>query len=251
MTLLGISLGELAVRTLLAGAIAVVTTSASLRLLGVRRGWAMALLAALVGWAAGFSLALGLSSWDWDAEGLITRAVALAIPLTMGVAVTLDLLARPGSLAVGDRAGLVVAPRPLRAVGTRVSVLRRSRELVRLARREGFGPFLSPARRVSRTVDDPGVRIRRVLEQAGGVYIKLGQIAATRVDLLPKEICDELSKLQNRPRPSRSSTSSPSCAPSSVRTSTGCSSSSTRPRSLPARSARRTSRCSGRENGWW
>ncbi len=37
-----------------------------------------------------------------------------------------------------------------------------------------------------------GVRLRRVLEAAGGVYMKLGQIAATRVDLLPPEVCDEL-----------------------------------------------------------
>ena len=37
-----------------------------------------------------------------------------------------------------------------------------------------------------------------MLEEAGGVYIKLGQIAATRVDLLPAEVCTELAGLQNR-----------------------------------------------------
>jgi ubiquinone biosynthesis protein len=198
---LAVSAGEITVRTLLAAAIAVVTTSASLRLLGVRRGWGMALLAGVAGWGAGLSLALGLRGWDWDAEELFTPAVGLAIPLTMVVAVMIDLLARPGSLAVGERAGLVVAPRPLRAVGTRLSVLRRYRELVRLARQEGFGPFISPSRRATRAVDDVGVRLRRVLERAGGVYIKMGQIAATRVDLLPREICDELSTLQNRAAP--------------------------------------------------
>jgi ubiquinone biosynthesis protein len=40
--------------------------------------------------------------------------------------------------------------------------------------------------------------LRRVLERAGGVYIKLGQIAATRVDLLPPDVCNELAGLQNR-----------------------------------------------------
>ena len=45
------------------------------------------------------------------------------------------------------------------------------------------------------------MRLRRVLERAGGVYIKLGQIAATRVDLLPTDVCDELSALQNRVAP--------------------------------------------------
>jgi ubiquinone biosynthesis protein len=37
-----------------------------------------------------------------------------------------------------------------------------------------------------------------VLEEAGGFYVKIGQIAATRVDLVPPEICAELAHLQNR-----------------------------------------------------
>ena len=76
----------------------------------------------------------------------------------------------------------------------RIAVLRRYRELVRLVRREGFGPFVSAAGREERTVANPGVRLRLVLEEAGGVYVKLGQIAATRVDLLPPEISDELAE---------------------------------------------------------
>ena len=83
----------------------------------------------------------------------------------------------------------------------RLAVLRRYRELVRLVRREGFGPFVSAAGREERTVANPGVRLRLVLEEAGGVYVKLGQIAATRVDLVPPEISDELAKLQNRVPP--------------------------------------------------
>ena len=116
----------------------------------------------------------------------------------MAVAVILDLLARPGSLAIGEHAGLVTAPRPLRALRRRVDVLRRYRELLRLARREGFGPLMSSSDRAGRSLEDTGVRVRRVLEDAGGVYIKLGQIAATRVDFVPPEIARELSSLQNR-----------------------------------------------------
>ena len=146
-------------------------------------------------------LAAGLDDWDWGADGFLLRAVAIGIPATMAVAVALDLLARPGSLAIGERAGLVVAPRPLRAVKTRVAVLRRYRELVRLARREGFGPFLSAAGRAERSEEAVGIRLRRVLEEAGGVYVKLGQIAATRVDLIPPDVSDELATLQNRVAP--------------------------------------------------
>ncbi len=192
---------EIAVRVVLALVLAVVSTSVSLRLLGMRRGWPTALLAGLLGWGTAALLALSLSDWDWGSDGLVLHIVAIGIPLTMAVAVTIDLLARPGSLAVGERAGLVSAPRPLRAVQRRVSVVRRYKELVGLARREGFGPFLSATAREERTTVPEGVRLRRVLEAAGGVYVKLGQIAATRVDLLPPEVCDELALLQNRAAP--------------------------------------------------
>ena len=78
-------------------------------------------------------------------------------------------------------------------------MFRRYRELVRLARREGFGLLRSSRRRSE--LDSQAVRLRRVLEEAGGVYVKLGQIAATRVDLLPAEVCAELATLQNRVPP--------------------------------------------------
>ena len=189
---------EVALGLVVALVVAVLTTTFALRLLGIRRGWVTALLSGAVGWGAGVLVALSIADWDWGADGVILHTFAIAIPATMATAVTLDLLARPGTLAMGERAGLVAAPRPFRALRMRVAVLRRYRELLRLVRREGFGPFLSAAGREERTVTDPGVRMRLVLEEAGGVYVKLGQIAATRVDLIPPEISDELAKLQNR-----------------------------------------------------
>ena len=184
-------------RVLIGLSLAVVTTSLSLRLLGLRRGWVSAFLAGTIGWGLAVVVALGVNQWDWGADGLIVHLVAIGIPTTMAVAVALDLLARPGSLAVGERAGLVVMPRPIRAVRRRVAVFRRYRELMGLARQEGFVPFRSgPDAGATH-----GARLRRVLEQAGGVYVKLGQIAATRVDLLPPEVCAELTSLQNRVPP--------------------------------------------------
>jgi ubiquinone biosynthesis protein len=191
------SVAALFLRVVVGVALAAVVTSLSLRLLGIRRGWGSALLAGVIGWGLAVVLGLGLNDWDWGADGLVLHIVAVGIPTTMAVAVTLDLLARPGSLALGERAGLVVAPRPLRAIRKRISVLRRYRELVRLGRREGFGPFLSATDRAQRSAESTGIRLRRVLEEAGGVYIKLGQIAATRVDLLPAEVCEQLAGLQH------------------------------------------------------
>ena len=46
-----------------------------------------------------------------------------------------------------------------------------------------------------------GVRIRRALEDLGPIYVKFGQILSTRRDLLPDEIADELTKLQDEVPP--------------------------------------------------
>jgi ubiquinone biosynthesis protein len=192
------SIGEVALRILVAAVLAIVTTSLSLRLLGVRRGWATALVSGAVGWVLGGLLALRLSDWDWGADALVVHTLAIAIPTTMAVAVAIDLLSSPGSLARAEAAGLVVAPRPLQSIRGRVDVYRRYRELVGLARRHGFGPLLAAGGKAERSTEPVGVRLRRVLEEAGGVYVKIGQIAATRVDLVPPEICRELGTLQNR-----------------------------------------------------
>jgi ubiquinone biosynthesis protein len=192
------SAGEIAGRVVVAALLAVVTTRLSLRLLGVRRGWTAALTAGVAGWLIGGLLALALNDGDWGADGLVLQMLVISVPTTMAAAVGLDLLAAPGSLARPGQAGLVVAPRPLRAVRRRVDVVRRYRELLGLIRAQGFGPLLGAGGKAERQAEPVGVRLRRVLEQAGGVYVKLGQIAATRVDLLPPGVCDELATLQNR-----------------------------------------------------
>lgn len=190
-------LGRIVLGVVLAAAV----TTVSLRLLGVRRGWTTALVAGAVGWGVALGVALALNDWEWGADGLSLHVVAIGVPTTMAVAVVLDLLARPGSLAVGDRAGLLVTPHPLRAVQRRLAVLRRYRQLAALLHREGFGPLISAKAHAKRGTESTGVRLRRVLEDAGGVYIKLGQIAATRVDLVPADLCAALAALQNRVPP--------------------------------------------------
>jgi len=191
------------VQVVLAVAIAVASTVLSLRLLGVRRGWPMALVAGLVGWGVALALALALADEAESTENRLLHTLAIGVPTTMAVAVSFDLLARPGSLASAERAGLVVAPRPLTALRRRIDVARRYSELLRLFRSEGFGPMLTAREKATGAAAPPGVRLRRVFEQAGGVYVKLGQIAATRIDLLPVDVCEELSNLQNRATPER------------------------------------------------
>jgi ubiquinone biosynthesis protein len=196
--LLATTFGGFLLRLVLAIALAAATTAVSLRLLGVRRGWMKALAAGLIGWGTAWILALSLVHWDWGADGLALHTIAIGIPATMAAAVCLDLLARPGTLSTGERSGLIMAPRPLQAIARRIDVLRRYRELLRLARREGFGP--ASASRAEQLAEPTGVRLRRLLEEAGGVSVKLGQIAATRVDLVPPDIAEELALLQNQVR---------------------------------------------------
>ncbi len=46
-----------------------------------------------------------------------------------------------------------------------------------------------------------GARIRRTLEDLGPIFVKFGQILSTRRDLLPDDIAEELTKLQDRVPP--------------------------------------------------
>ena len=95
------SFGEVLLRVVFAIAIASVTTVLSLRLLGGRRGWSTGLVAGLIGWGLAAVVALGLNDWDWGADGLFLHMLAIGIPTTMLVAVGIDLLSRPGTLASG------------------------------------------------------------------------------------------------------------------------------------------------------
>jgi ubiquinone biosynthesis protein len=44
-------------------------------------------------------------------------------------------------------------------------------------------------------------RLRRICEQLGGAYLKLGQFLSLRSDLIPTEYCDELKNLQDNVKP--------------------------------------------------
>jgi ubiquinone biosynthesis protein len=180
--------------------LAVAATLVAARLLGARRSWVAIAAAGAIGWAAANVVDLGLRQWDWDAAGLSLRTVVFAVLFTMLAAVVLDLVARPGTLARGDRAGLLVLPRPFRDVRRRLRPYRRYQEIAAIARRHGL--VFDRSRRREALVDRSfGVALRQTLEEAGIVFIKLGQMASTRDDLLPGELTEELSRLQSSAEP--------------------------------------------------
>jgi ubiquinone biosynthesis protein len=57
--------------------------------------------------------------------------------------------------------------------------------------------------RASREVEalPPGARLRMALQELGPIFVKFGQILSTRRDLLPADVADELSLLQDRVAP--------------------------------------------------
>ena len=82
---------------------------------------------------------------------------------------------------------------------------RRFAELVRIARKNG----LLPVRRLDFTTNPSGASVRAVqaeglraaLEEAGGAFVKMGQLLSTRSDFLPPEFVTALARLQQSVRP--------------------------------------------------
>lgn len=83
--------------------------------------------------------------------------------------------------------------------------LGRVRDISKVLVRHGFGEIATRLGLRRKAPDDPssetrvtgsiGVRIRNVLEDLGPSFVKLGQIASTRSDVLPPEVVSELKKL--------------------------------------------------------
>lgn len=181
---------------------ALLVTVVAGRLLGARRGWVALSISGLAGWTAAVLLAGDLTGWRWDSAEMALVAFGFGIVLTMVVALGIDLLAPVGSLASGDRAGLVEVTNPVAGVRGQLAQARRYREVIRLARRNGI---------VSRDVhlDELPTGVRHTLEDAGGMFVKLGQVASTRADLLPAAWCDELALLRSKAEPEQAAVMRP------------------------------------------
>jgi ubiquinone biosynthesis protein len=140
-----------------------------------------------------------MNNWDWDATRLSIGTVSLSIVFTMLAALSLDFLARPGTLAHGEGAGLLVLPSPVRDLRRRLAPYARYRQIIGIARRNGLALPGIRRRTAERLPIDVALRI--TLEQCGVVFVKLGQIASTREDLLPQQLRLELSRLQSAVEP--------------------------------------------------
>lgn len=100
--------------------------------------------------------------------------------------------------------------------GKKIRNLNRYREIASTFARHGFGYLLEEtgifsilslpkkAKESAPIKKDPasmGKHIREALEELGPAFVKLGQVASTRSDLLPETMIRELEKLQDKVRP--------------------------------------------------
>jgi ubiquinone biosynthesis protein len=164
------------------------------RLLGARRGWVQLVAAGVIGWTGGVVAAGALSGWKWSSAQMAVAALAFGTLSTMLVALGIDLLSPVGSLPRGQAAGLISFNNPIRQVSGQARVLHRYRNVLKIARRNGLG--IGAMRDGSLPV-----RLRKTLEDAGGMFVKAGQVASTRTDLLPRDWCDELAHLRTKASP--------------------------------------------------
>lgn len=164
------------------------------RLLGARRSLLALLTAGLIGFTGGVVAAGALTGWDWSGADMVLLTLALGTLFTMAIALAMDMVAPVGSLARGEAAGLITVRNPVRVARLTLRPLQRYRQVIGIARRNGvMSRSASPATLPA--------RVRRTLEDAGGVFVKLGQVASTRSDLLSHEWCEELARLRSAAAP--------------------------------------------------
>jgi ubiquinone biosynthesis protein len=174
------------------------------RLLGVRRSWTTTLLSGVIGWVGGVALSLAIASQRKDMSEGFTRNVWLFSTLgVMSASVWIELLAKPGTLARAQT-GLTSIPHPIKAVKRRGRRVSRYAQITRIAIRNGLGPSLG----LGRHTEDGEARqvpfarrLRHSLEECGGMFVKMGQVASTRSDLVSPPVADELSHLQDHVAP--------------------------------------------------
>ncbi len=165
--------------------------------------WRRAALAGSAGLVLGWVAAWSISGQRRGPQTLSWPAVLVgALIATMLIAVMLDLLARPGRLAAAEsRLRASPVPHPIRSLRQRAGLSRRYLQVTRIAARHGLSSYLG-GRRPGADESRPLARnLRAALEQAGGMFVKLGQLLSTRADLLPADVIAELSRLQDHVAP--------------------------------------------------
>jgi ubiquinone biosynthesis protein len=185
-----LGLGYLLILPFWIAAIGVITG----RVLGLRLGRWRTSVAAVIGWVIGaVAGAITLGPKNQHAGLVVPLVVFFGVLAALPVAIIIDVVTRSDPKPRPRRHPLRHPIRTTRAV---LSPLGRFSELVGNARRENL---LHVRYRSAAALSSPDLahRLRLVLERSGGMFVKFGQIAATRSDLLPETLTTELSSLHS------------------------------------------------------
>jgi ubiquinone biosynthesis protein len=170
----------------------------SSRLLGVHRGWGRSFVAGFFGWVFGVAVAAVIENHDIrtssQLEDVLPLALFFGVLISMFVGVILDVILKPQR----HRHRFRWLVHPIATVKRRLAPLGRFREILRFARTRGLQHYASSSKLAT---PEFARRLRLTLEDCGGMFVKFGQIASTRTDLLPSVITDELAQLQSSARP--------------------------------------------------
>jgi ubiquinone biosynthesis protein len=168
------------------------------RVLGVHIGRWRSALAAIIGWFVGLVAgAVALGPHHANGWLIVPSAIFFGVLAALPLAIVIDLVTRSTRRRRRGRRSLL---HPVRAVRSVLSPLGRFREVVGNARHENL---LHVRYRTAAALASPDLarRVRIVLERSGGMFVKFGQIASTRSDLLPETLTSELSHLQSNVPP--------------------------------------------------
>lgn len=169
----------------------------SRRLLGLRVAFVRLVLASMVGLAAGVAFE---AEFVWDSPAYTPALVPVQLAVLIFSAVAFVVIAE---LAVPQGTIPSVAqwmPR-LRRGGRRTS---RYAQISAIVLRHRLLPFRINMGRTEAAAHErrrQAVSVREALEEAGGAFIKLGQMLSTRTDVLPEEFTAEFGKLQQNAAP--------------------------------------------------
>ncbi|GLZ32185.1 ubiquinone biosynthesis protein UbiB [Lentzea sp. NBRC 105346] len=178
------------------GTLAAVAVLAALarKLLGLRVGVLRTLVAGGLGLVAQTLFALAVRPTGIQPV-LVSLQLGIAILVAVMFLVIAEAAVPTGSLGWPVDWG--------KALYRRFARTRRYSQITGIAVRHGLGPYLWGRRRARSTAGPHRLArsLRLALEEGGVTFVKLGQLMATRGDLLPAEFVDELSRLHSRVTP--------------------------------------------------
>jgi ubiquinone biosynthesis protein len=159
---------------------------AARRILGLHVGLVRTTLTCLLGLSMSEAALSAMPGPD-TTPALATVQIGIALLMMIALLAFAEIVVPTGSI-----------PPPTewwRALRGRVSRARRYSRITAIAFRHGLGPYL---RGRERTDTRLARSLRQALEEGGVTFVKLGQVLSTRPDLLPPDVVDELTLLQDK-----------------------------------------------------